>query len=40
MPGNPKGIVADAERRFPLRIVIKVPPGGIGARYVPNGGMA
>jgi hypothetical protein len=36
MPGNPKAIVAgDAGRRFPLRIVVKVPPGGIGTRYVP-----
>jgi hypothetical protein len=35
MPGNPKAIVADAERRFPLRIVVKVPEGGIGTRYTP-----
>jgi len=27
MPGNPKAIVAEAERLFPVRIVIKVPPG-------------
>lgn len=33
MPGNPRAIVAEAERRFPLRIAIKMPPGGIGARY-------
>jgi hypothetical protein len=35
MPGNPKAIVADAERRFPMRIVVKVPEGGIGTRYTP-----
>jgi hypothetical protein len=35
MPGNPRAIVADAERQFPVRIVIKVPSGGIGQRYVP-----
>jgi hypothetical protein len=35
MPGKPKAIVGDAERRFPLRIVVKVPPGGIGTHYVP-----
>jgi hypothetical protein len=35
MPGNPKAIVAEAERLFPVRIVIKVPPGGIGTRYMP-----
>ncbi len=35
MPGNPRAIVTEAERRFPLRIAIRVPPGGIGARYTP-----
>jgi hypothetical protein len=35
MPGNPKAIVADAERRFPIRLLVKVPPGGIRTRYVP-----
>jgi hypothetical protein len=35
MPGNPRAIVSDAERRFPVRIVIKVPLGGIGQRYIP-----
>jgi hypothetical protein len=31
MPGNPKAIVADAERRFPVRIIVK---GGLGALYL------
>src|SRR5258705_56254 len=35
MPGNPRAIVAEAERQFPVRIVIKVPPNGIGTRYMP-----
>jgi hypothetical protein len=35
MPGNLKAIVADAERRFPVRLVVKVPEGGLGTRYVP-----
>lgn len=33
MPGNPRAIVAEAERRFPVRIAIKVSPGGIARRY-------
>ena len=33
MPGNPRAIVTEAERRFPIRIAVKVPPGGIGHRY-------
>lgn len=34
MPGNPRRqITARAEERFPLRIVIRTPPGGFGARY-------
>jgi hypothetical protein len=28
-------VVAEVERRFPIRIAIQVPPGGIGQRYVP-----
>ena len=28
-------IVADAERRFPVRIAIRLPPGGIGRLYKP-----
>jgi len=35
MLGNSRAIVAEAEQRFPVRIVIKVPPGGIGTRYMP-----
>jgi hypothetical protein len=35
MPGNPRAIVAEAERRFPVRIVIRVPGDGIGTRYGP-----
>jgi hypothetical protein len=35
MPGNPKAIIAEAERRFPVRIAIRVPPGGIGQRHLP-----
>jgi hypothetical protein len=35
MPGNLRAIVGDAERRFPIRIVVKVPESGIGTRYVP-----
>jgi hypothetical protein len=33
MPGNPREIVTMAERRFPVRIRIGVPPGGFGQRY-------
>jgi hypothetical protein len=32
MPGKPCQIVAEAERQFPIRIIVKVPEGGIGAR--------
>jgi hypothetical protein len=35
MPGNSQGIITEAERLFPVRIVIKVPPGDIGTRYMP-----
>jgi hypothetical protein len=35
MPGNPRAIITEAERRFPLRIVIRVPEDGIGSRYKP-----
>jgi hypothetical protein len=35
MPGNPRAIVAEAELKFPVRIVIKVPEAGIGTRYMP-----
>jgi hypothetical protein len=33
MPGNPRAIIAEAERQFPVGIVIRVPPNGIGTRY-------
>ena len=33
MPGNPREIITMAERRFPVRIRIGVPPGGFGQRY-------
>lgn len=35
MPGNPRAIIAEAAQRFPVRIVIRVPEGGIGTRYGP-----
>ena len=33
MPGNSRQIIMTAERRFPVRIRIAVPPGGFGQRY-------
>jgi hypothetical protein len=33
MPGNPREMITMAERRFPVRIRIAVPPGGYGQRY-------
>jgi hypothetical protein len=36
MPGNSKAIIADAERAFPVRIVIRIPGDGIGTRYMPS----
>ena len=35
MPGNPRAIITEAERQFPVRIVVKVPLAGIGTRYKP-----
>ena len=32
MPGNAREMVTTAERRFPVRIRIGVPPGGLGRR--------
>jgi hypothetical protein len=29
MPGNPQEMITMAERRFPVRIRIAVPPGGL-----------
>jgi len=33
MPGQPREMITMAERRFPVRIRIGVPPGGFGQRY-------
>jgi hypothetical protein len=33
MPGNPRDMIVSAERRFPVRIRIGVPPGGFGQLY-------
>ena len=33
MPGNPREMITSAERVFPVRIRIGVPPGGLGQRY-------
>jgi hypothetical protein len=33
MPGNPCEIITAAERGFPVRIRIAVPPNGLGQRY-------
>ena len=33
MPGKPREMTTMAERRFPVRIRIGVPPGGFGQRY-------
>jgi hypothetical protein len=33
MPGNPRDMMTVAERRFPVRIRIGVPPNGFGQRY-------
>src|ERR1700738_2672066 len=33
MPGNPRNMITMAERSFPVRIRIGVPPGGLGQRY-------
>ena len=33
MPGNPREMITLAERRFPVRIMIAVPPNGLGQRY-------
>jgi hypothetical protein len=37
MPGNPRDMIISAERRFPVRIRIGVPPGGFGQRYTGAG---
>jgi hypothetical protein len=33
MPAHPSEMIMVAERRFPVRIRIGVPPGGFGQRY-------
>src|SRR5262249_7469438 len=33
MPGNPREIITSAERRFPVRIRMAVPPNGLGQRH-------
>ena len=33
MPGNPREMITMAERRFPVRIRIAVPPDGLGRRH-------
>ena len=33
MPGNPRDMITSAERRFPVRIRIGVPPQGLGQRH-------
>jgi len=33
MPGNPREMITVAERRYPVRIRVGVPPGGLGQRY-------
>ena len=33
VPGNPREMITVAERRFPVRIRIGVPPDGLGQRY-------
>jgi hypothetical protein len=33
MPGNPRDMITSAERSFPVRIRIGVPPSGLGQRH-------
>jgi hypothetical protein len=33
MPGNPRELITGAERRFPVRIRIAVPPEGLGQQH-------
>ena len=33
MPGNPRDVITVAERRFPVRIRVGVPPNGFGRRH-------
>jgi hypothetical protein len=36
MPGNPREMITAAERRFPVRIKLAVPPLGFGQRLPPH----
>jgi hypothetical protein len=40
MPGNPSEMITSAERRFPVRIRIAVPPNGLSQRYPQNNHVA
>jgi hypothetical protein len=33
MAGNPREVITMAERRFPVRIRLAIPPGGLGQRH-------
>jgi hypothetical protein len=33
MPGNPREIITMADRRFPVRVRIAIPPDGLGRRH-------
>jgi hypothetical protein len=33
MPGNPREMITVAERRFPVRVRIALPPTGLGQRH-------
>jgi hypothetical protein len=33
MPGNPRALITGAERRFPVRIRIALPPEGLGRQH-------
>jgi hypothetical protein len=33
MPGNPREMITTAERTFPVRVRIAIPPGGLGRRH-------
>jgi len=33
MPGNPRALITGAERRFPARIRVAVPPEGLGRQH-------
>jgi hypothetical protein len=33
MPGHPREMITTAERTFPVRIRLAVPPGGLGQRH-------